>query len=170
MKHLTFHGAALDHGAFAVVERVEPGLQQRLDRRRHLDGTVRLPCERCHLLQEERVPLGGRDDPRPRVGVQVDRVEQLVDSLLDLALGERLQQNRRRIQLPARPAGFHVEQLGPCNAEEQDRNAARPVEDVLDELEHGRLRPLEIVDDEYERRVLRASLEQRPRRKLRFGR
>ena len=41
---------------------------------------------------------------------------------------------------------------------------------MLDELEHGRLRPLEIVDDEDERRVLRASLEQRPRRELRLGR
>ena len=170
VKHLTFHGAAVDHGALAVVERVEPRLQQRLDRRRHLDGTARLPCEGCHLLQEERVPFGGRDDPPPRVGIQVDRVEQRVDELLHLALGERLQQDRGRVQLPTRPARLHVEQLGPCNAEEQDRNAPGPVEDVLDKLEHRRLGPLEIVDDEDQRRVLRASLEQRPRRKLRLGR
>ena len=53
-------------------ERVEPCLEERLDRRRHVDRAVRFTGEGRHLLEEERVPLGGRQDPRPRLGVELD--------------------------------------------------------------------------------------------------
>ena len=54
--------AALEHRALGRVELVEPRREQRLDRRRHRDlapsGDSR--THRDHLLDEERVALGGR--------------------------------------------------------------------------------------------------------------
>ena len=62
--------------------------------------------------------------------------------------GERLEQDRRRVQLAAAPAGSQLEQLGPGDAEEEDRRVARPVGDVLDQVEEDRLRPLDVVEHE----------------------
>ena len=55
------------------------------------------------------------------------------------------------LSLPAAPARPDVEELGSRDAEQEDRRGARPVDDVLDEVEHRRLRPVQVVDHEHER-------------------
>ena len=75
---------------------------------------------------------------------------------------------RGGVQLAAAPAGPQLEQLRPGDAQQEDRRVARPVRDVLDQVEERRLRPLDVVEDD--ERPFRAGLEQlaererRPRR------
>ena len=77
--------------------------------------------------------------------------EQRFHEALALALGQRLEQDRGRVRLPARPAGPDFEKLGPGQAEEQDRRLARPFRDVLDEVEKGGLGPVDVVQHDDER-------------------
>ena len=81
---------------------------------------------------------------------------------------ERLEQERRRVQLAAAPAGSDVEQLGARDAEEEDRRVAREVGDVLDEVDEDRLGPLQVVDDDDLRPLRGACLEQPPEGELRL--
>ena len=92
------HGRPLDDGALPRGEPVEPRRQQRLDRgrdHRSAELDVRLPAtvplreqpvvdqHPQHLLDEERVPLGRGDDPRPEIGRDV-LAEQVGDEQLAL--------------------------------------------------------------------------------------
>ena len=92
---------------------------------------------RDHLLDEQRVALGGRRGSRSReLGVERRSPSRPLDQLVGLA-------SRRAARaatvvafsLPAAPAGPAVEQLRPRHAEEQDRRVAREVGDVLDQVE-----------------------------------
>ena len=59
-----FHGAPLEHAALTRLELIEPGREQRLDRRRHCHlGAAAFAQHREHLLDEEWVALGPRPDP-----------------------------------------------------------------------------------------------------------
>ena len=168
VENLTFHRASLDHCSLPLVQRVEPGLEQGLNRRRHLDGPARFAGERGHLLEEQGFPSAVAR-MRALVSVSSSTSPRRLSASLDrFAVCERLEKDRCRVELAAAPAGPDVEQLGAGEAKEQDRSAARPVGDVLDEVEHRRTRPVEVVDDQHERLRQRTALEQRPRRKLRL--
>lgn len=93
VEHLALDRSPLDHRALPLVERVEARLEKRLDRGRHVHRAPRLPRERGHLLEEQRVPLGGRQDASPRLVVEVDAHEKLVGFLV----AQRLEQDRRRV-------------------------------------------------------------------------
>ena len=82
------------------------------------------------------------------------------DQQLAVLDGERLEQDRRRIELAAAPAGPQLEQLGPGDAEQEDRCVPRPVGDVLDQVEEDGLGPLEVVEDDDLRPLRRARLDQ----------
>ncbi len=49
------------------------------------------------------------------------------------------------------PAGANVEQLGPGEADEQERRLAHPGGEVLDQLEQRLLGPVDVLEDEHER-------------------
>ena len=66
------------------------------------------------------------------------------------------------LSLPPPQPGRSVEQLGPREADEQDRGVARPVGEVLDEIEERRLAPVDVVEDDHERLPRAKRLEQRP--------
>ena len=51
----------------------------------------------------------------------------------------------------AAPARVHVEQLGPREAEDQQRRLAHPAGEVLDQLEQRLLRPVDVLEHEHER-------------------
>ena len=91
------------------------------------------------------------------------------DQQLAVLGGERLEQDRRRIELAAAPAGPELEQLGTGDAEQEDRRVARPVGDVLDQVEEDGLGPLEVVEHEDLRPLRRARLDQPAKRELRVG-
>ena len=81
-----------------------------------------------------------------------------------------LEQQRRRIHLPAAPARPNVEQLGTRDAEQEDRRIAREVGDVLHEIDEDRLGPLQVVDDDDLRASGGTCLEQPPEGELRLRR
>ena len=55
------------------------------------------------------------------------------------------------LSLPPAHAGRRSSSSGRAMQSEQDRRVARPVGDVLDEIEEGRLGPVEVVEDDDER-------------------
>ena len=86
-------------------------------------------------------------------------------------VGQRLEQNRGGVELSACPPGAHIEELRAGEADEQDRRVARPVGDVLDEIEERGLAPVDVVEDDDERlarapapRTASARTGSRPRR------
>ena len=95
LEEVADHRRGVDHRALLALEAVEPGRQERLDRRRH---PVRLELARApdavleqqepvvdhhreQLLDEERISLGGLDDPCLRVVGDLGAAEQVVDDL-----------------------------------------------------------------------------------------
>ena len=150
---------------------VEPRLQQRLDRRRHDDLTVAavLAHECEHLLDEERVPVGRLQDPPTHVARQLRTARETRDQQFAVLAGERLEQDRRCVQLAAAPSRPQLEQLGAGDAEQEDRRVARPVGDVLDQVEEDGLGPLDVVQHEDLRPLCGAGLDQLAERELRVG-
>ena len=67
VEDLALDRAALEHAPLARLELVEPGREQRLQRRRDDDLALRLSGHRDHLLDEERVAARGASDPRAQV-------------------------------------------------------------------------------------------------------
>ena len=123
VEDLPFDGAAADHVPLARAEPVEPGLQERLDRRRHHDLRLAavLAHHREHLLDEERVPVGGLQDSLAHVVGDLRSTGEPRHQHLTVRDGERLEQDRRRIELAAAPAGPELEQLGAGDAQQEDR-------------------------------------------------
>src|SRR2546425_6897819 len=90
--------------------------------------------------------------------------EQVLDQSPCLRFDKRLEQNRARVQLASAPTGPLVQQLGPGEADKQDRRVSGPVGHVLDKLEEGRLRPMNIVKDDDQWPLPRKGFEQFPNR------
>ena len=66
---------------------------------------------------------------------------------------------------PPPQAGRRVEQLGACRAEDEQRDAARPVDEVVDEVEQRVVGPVQVLEDEDERALVGERLEEAaPRR------
>ena len=82
------------------------------------------------------------------------RTRELAHELLDevgaLLLGERLDLDRRRPHPASSPARPCVEQLGPRQTDDEQRRP-HAVGEVLDEIEQGRLRPVDVFEQEDER-------------------
>src|SRR5690242_18707325 len=53
-----------------------------------------------------------------------------------------------------------LRELGPRQREYEQREVARPLQEVVDELEQRRVRPLEVFEDEHGRALLREPLEE----------
>src|SRR5439155_23868530 len=104
----------------------------------------------------ERVPLGRLADPRFQIVVQP---AEPVDQLVGLRSRKRLEQDGGGVHLAAAPAWPEVEQLRAGDAEEQNGGAPAEVGHVLDQVEEGRLTPVDVVEDTNERRLGRCLLE-----------
>ena len=86
---------------------------------------------------------------------------ELFDQLCALGFGERLQENRGRVQLAPTPIGTEIEQVGPGEADQQDRYVSRPVGEMLDQVEERGLTPMDVVEDNDDRFRAGERLEQR---------
>ena len=172
MEDLALDRSALHDDAHVAVERVDPGLEQRVDRGRNGDLAVAavLAHHREHLLDEERVAGGGGRDPLAQLRVERRVAARPLHELRAVLCAERLEQERRRIELPAAPPRADVEQLRARDAEEEDRRVAREVGDVLHEIDEDRLRPLQVVDDDDLRPLGSTGFEQPAEGELRLGR
>ena len=119
----------------------------------HVPREAVLIGDRCQLLDEERVSLGGLCDSRSDPPRSPERLQHR----LRVGVGEGLEhQRRRRRPGPVRPA---LEELGAGEAEEDDRGVGEAARQVLDEVEEGRLGPVHVVEDRDERPVGRKVLE-----------
>ena len=176
VEHLALDGPALDHPPLVVAEPVEARREQDPDRRRDLHAPqvsradpvpVLLAQEPVvhehpqHLLDEEGVALRRGLDPGAGLG-QRRPPEEVVDEALRLRLGQRLEEDRRGVELPSAPGRAQVEELGAREADEEDGRVPRPVGDVLDEVEERRLAPVDVVEDDHDRPPAREDLEQVP--------
>ena len=143
--------------------------EQRLDRRRHLHrlGVDReLPLvvvpaddlvvdEHAHeLAHEQRVAVGGRREPLDEPGGQPVGAEQPGGERLGGGGVEPVE--REHVGDP--PAGLgerraHLAQLGPGEAQQQQRHVLDPLGEVLEEIEQQRLGPLDVVDHDDQRPV-----------------
>ena len=86
------------------------------------------------------------------------------------ATGQRLEEHRSRVHLPAAPGRPSVEQVGSGEADQQDRRVARQVRNVVDQVEERRLGPVHVVEDDDERLLSCDGFEQLARGEKQFFR
>ena len=136
-----------EDGALAGLERVDPAREQRVEARRDpLVREVGLRCVRGELLEEERHALGRLEDRRR---------ERLVERV---ALREAHRRGRRASSPPSgsstvaplAPGGSPLEKLRPRHGD-HEQGAVDGADDVLDEVEERRDRPVEVVEHDDDR-------------------
>ena len=98
------------------------------------------------LLRVERVAARAGEHRRLRLGGQHRPLEQRVDELRRLLVRERRERDRRRVRLPAAPARPRVSSSGRAVRDDEDRDAAGPVDEVVDEVEQAVVGPLEVLE------------------------
>jgi hypothetical protein len=161
------HRRALEHRAFLRTQPLDANGEQRVDGGRHLElrdldpggPAVALALQRAvldehadQLADEERVALAGREHAardRGRELLGADHARGEPHRCAAVEAGERDHvgdETSRRRERRAR-----VAQLRAPRREHEQRHAAAPLDQVLDQVEQQRLRPLEIVDREHDR-------------------
>src|SRR5207302_3837365 len=71
--------------------------------------------------------------------------------LLGVLARERAELDRRAAQPAGAPAGVDLEQLRPGEAEDEERRVAYPAREVIDQPEQRLLRPVDVLESQYER-------------------
>ena len=160
-EHPAHDRRALDHGALVRAEAFETRRQERLDRggdRHRREVRFRDPVtvvsreepgvdhHREGLLDEQGIALGRLRDPRSAVLLGGLDAHQVRDQPTALVLRERLQMDRGDVELAATPGASLIQQLRACQTHEQDRRIARPVGDVLDQIQERGLRPVDVLE------------------------
>ena len=169
MKDLAFHGPAADDVALVGPQPVEASLEERVNGGRDDEvSAVLLGGHGEHLLQEQRVPIGGRKNAPANVGIDFFACE-LVDEPLAVVGRQRLEREGRGVQLPAAPVGTELMQLGACDAEEKDGGIARPLRHVLDQVQKEVFRPLDVVEEHELRPLGGTPLQELAEGELRLG-
>ncbi len=146
-------GLADDRGrlqdpTFGPRERVEAGGEHRVDRLRQRLGVggALLDDPVDHLLGEQGVAARSRGDLLGELLAGSGGVpEQRGDQRLRLLARQRLERHRGCVQAPAAPAGTAVEELVAGHADDQDR-PPRPARQVLDQVEHALVGPVDVLD------------------------
>ena len=165
------------------IELIEPRREERLDAgrnghrrqigRRHPSAVPKrerpvVDQHRDELLDEQRVPVRRLGDPVFGVRFESRAPEQLLDQPRRFRFGERLEMDGGRVELAAAPRRPTIEQLGPGQAQQEHRCVARPVGDVLDQIQERGLGPVDIVEDDDQRRAASDVLEEPPDRPQRL--
>ena len=114
------------------------------------------------LLRVERVALGALQHCLLRACVEHSPVEEALEQLGRLVVGQRADRERERVALAATPAGPAVEQLGASRPDDEEWNGRCPIREVVDEVEEPVVGPVEIFEDEHQRALLGRRLEQPP--------
>ena len=97
-------------------------------------------------LPPERSATCGTTSPAPLPAARQQRRDQLAR----LGLGQRLERDRGRVAPAAAPAGAALEQLVAGQADEQQRRPD-PARQVLDQVEHSLVGPVDVLEREHER-------------------
>ena len=103
------------------------------------------------LLRIQRVAPRPIEERSLRLRRQDGSLEERGDETRGLVLREGRQRDGRRVALAAAPCGMALVELGPSRAEDEDRQARRPVDEALDEFEERVVGPVEVLEEEDER-------------------
>ena len=156
----SFDGGPLEHNPLAPNEARDTGGQNGLDARRQL-ALAPLGQRGDELFEKERVALRRLDDSlgvhplKPALGEGVDQ-------LARGGFGKLLEDDQRAVRVRGGPRGTCLEQLGPRQAEEEDRCARAEGNQVLEQVDEHRLGPVHVLDDRDERPVAGHCLEEAP--------
>src|SRR5439155_22801784 len=100
---------------------------------------------------EPRVAAAPIDTCRLCIRRQNRMIEGRADEPRRVVTRQRRERDRRRVPLAAAPAGIALVQLGPRAAENEQRDGAAPVGEVLEELDERGICPVQILEDGDER-------------------
>ena len=172
-------GGALEHGALLGAQALDARRQQRVDRRRHLergeagagdpavslalDGALLAPacaparrrtagCPRWSRAPWRRRRRAGRAAPMTLAASRMAAPASRPESVTTSATSPPRRHQRRAQRRAARAA----------RRQDEQRHAAAPLHEVLDQIEQQRLGPVQVVDDQHHRLRLR---ERRSRRR-----
>ena len=151
VEDLALDRSTFEYRSLRELQLVEASGEQGLQGRWHDHVAACLAGHRHHLGDEEGIAARGVDDVLAQV-----RRDHLRDQLVYMLLGERLEAKRDR---PFRAA---PDEVGAGHTEEQDGRAGREQRDVLDQVEEGLLRPVEVVEDADKRCLLLEQLAEGP--------
>lgn len=163
LEDLTDDGRGLAHEPLVAREPVETRGEQRGDRGRHLDGPeVHRPLVLLldqhldqhaviqqhleHLLHEQGIALRRGTDALADLGREGRVTQEVLDERVRLRLRQRLEVDARRVPFASTPSRPLLQQLRSGHAQQRDRCVAGPVSSVLDHVQQGRLRPMDVVE------------------------
>ena len=161
-EHLAVNGCVLEQRFLVRGERVEARRDDSLHglgERQPLRFTP-LGQHADVLLRVERVALRTREELRLRSRVEHGLVEERRHEPGGVGVRERRERDRVRVELAAAPARTPLEQLRTGGAQDEQRHAARPVDEVVDEIEQALVRPVQILEHEHGRLRVGEGLEQ----------
>ena len=169
---LAEHRCVLEQSALLRGQPVEARCDETLQRLRDLElgnlagqpvGAVLLD-EQAAVEQHangldgvERDAFGARENPLAKV-LRQTRHESL-QQLAHRPLGERSERERRLVR-SVPELGMASLELGPCEAEDEDRLLPRPLEQVGDELHERRVGPLQVLEEQRDRSLVGHPLEE----------
>ena len=172
------HGAVLEEPALVGCQAVEAGRDQRVERLRHVErhdlarggvdraSWTRTP--RSSSIRTVSTAYSGTPSARSRIcAAQAGRQagDEPVEQLAHRLLRERVEVDAGEVALPCAPRRPPLDQLGPGESDHVERMVARPVEQVLDEVEQARVRPLHVLEREHGGVDLGEPLEEQPPRR-----
>ncbi len=161
-ERLAEHRSVLEQAPLLRCETVQARRDQSVQRLRHLERLdfPRRPVDGALLHEQaaieqhphrldrvERHALGASEDlvAQPLRQARDEPVEQLLHRLLR----ERLHVERAEVAQRRAPRGATFVQLGPGERDHVERVVARPLEQVLDEVEQARVGPLHVLEREH---------------------
>ena len=168
VEDLALDRASLEHAPLGRLQLIQPGAEQRPQRRRDDHLPLRLAGHCHHLLDEERVTARGAGD----LARAARRRSACGISSSTLIVAQWLEPQRHR------PGGAALGELRPRHAIHQDRCARGQERDVLDQVEERLLAPLDVVEHDHQRPLCRGVLQRlaerpgdllRRRRRLRLA-
>jgi len=130
--------------------------------KRHVLRRAAFEVELCELLRVERIALSSFQQRLLDLGRKQPAVEDVRDQRGRLLPGKRGEPKRRGVHLPATPARTALEQLRPRAANDEQRDSAQPVDELVDEVEQALVGPVEVLENEHERPLLRQRLQKPP--------
>jgi hypothetical protein len=126
---------------------------------RQVFGTRRLGQQARELLGVERVAAGALEQRPLQLRREDGTLEQAGEQPRRLLVRERRDRERQRVRLPSSPPRAALQELGPSRADDEQRHARAPVDEVVDEVEEVVIGPVQILEDEHRRMLFCERLE-----------
>ena len=176
-EQLADDGGRLDDRALLGAEGVEAGSEECVDRRRDRDVADRRGCAPGavleddgavvdehgeQLLDEQGIAFGSCDDPVADVLVELGHAQEVPGDGRCIGLRQALEQNPDGAALRGE-VRVALDELVPRRADHDELAVRRVLDDLLDELEEGRLGPVDVVEEREHRLLPSEAFEQAPR-------